>query len=307
MAVGVVVKVPEGWAGAGCGDRRAGSAWAFAVAGTWCWAAWVASCACCSRTGASPRSRRGSGRATAGGCRCGTHLPLVGCLRPGGVPGRAAVGRRPRGGWTLTLDPAFRPAEPGAAGGADRRPGSPRSGIRRRRSSGCGSCLGGMSNTPVRRRRCRRLSAGRGWPLPGAAWAGCCLLICGCSTWRRTGRWQRGVGRVLVDVARCGAVRARRLHWGCDLVRLGSRLEPGGFRCRPAAQGALLLRVSGLAAVRDPLWRELLVPWISLRPWGRVGQVVEVGGDFDDGPCCVVSSVTVWLDWVLGRTDPRAL
>ncbi|MEU0600643.1 SMI1/KNR4 family protein [Streptomyces sp. NPDC006393] len=209
-------------------------------------------------------------------------------------------------GWTLTVDPGFQPSEPGAADGAEpselRQAGDPAEAVERLRAvlrqhaerSGAAPEM----PTPVTEAQLAAAERHLGRPLPAdlralyleadgdggsEALAGYCWLSLdeamaerddhiGVPTWFG---WELGWRQVIFDADPPNTVRRCSGH-------------PGWLPFATWFDGNFL--AVDLAPAAD----------------GRPGQVIEVGRDFDDGPCYVASSVTAWLGQALGRPDPHA-
>ncbi|MFF4345023.1 SMI1/KNR4 family protein [Kitasatospora sp. NPDC001540] len=217
-------------------------------------------------------------------------------LEPGGGP---------ESGWTLTLDPTFEPPEPGAAEGAEpsRGPvGDPAEAVERLRAvlrqrverSGAGTEL----PAPVTEEQLAAAELRLGRPLPadlralyleadgdggsgvlaGYGWLSLDGALAerdefiGVPAWYG---WSLGWDKVVFDADPPNTVRRCSGH-------------PGWLPFATGFDGNFL--AVDLAPAAD----------------GRLGQVIEVGRDFDRGPRYVASSVTAWLGQALGLPDPHA-
>ncbi|OIK25448.1 SMI1/KNR4 family protein [Streptomyces malaysiense] len=215
-------------------------------------------------------------------------------------------GSGPEDGWTLTVDPGFRPSEPGAADGVEpsglRQAGDPAEAVERLRAvlRQHAERHGAEPEMPAPVTEAQLAAAERhlGRPLPAdlralyleadgdgdsEALDGYCWMpldgalaerddYIGVPTWYG---WELGWNNVIFDADPPNTVRRCSGH-------------PGWLPFATWFDGNFL--AVDLAPAAD----------------GRPGQVIEVGRDFDDGPRHVASSVTAWLGQVLGRPDPHA-
>ncbi|MFJ9695630.1 SMI1/KNR4 family protein [Kitasatospora sp. NPDC101183] len=209
-------------------------------------------------------------------------------------------------GWILTLDPDFRPSEPGAVDGAE--PSEPHPG-------------GDPSEAVERLRAVLRQHAertGREAPMPAPA------------TEEQLAAAELRLGRALPADLRAlyleadGDGGSEALDGYCWLSLDEALAAHDGYIGVPTWFG-WGLGWSQVVFDADPpntVRRSSGHPgWLPIATWfdgnyfavdlapaadGRPGQVIEVGRDFNEGPSHVASSVTAWLGQALGQPDPHA-
>ncbi len=215
-------------------------------------------------------------------------------------------GSGPEDGWTLTLDPGFRPSEPGAADdtepSAPSQAGVPEEAVERLRAvlRQHAERPGAEPEMPAPATEEQFVAAERhlGRPLPadlralyreadgdggseslgGHAWLSLDQALAGHDDYTAVPTWfgwELDRNQVIFDADPPNTVR-----------RCSGR--PGWLPFATRYDGNFL--AVDLAPAAD----------------GRPGQVIEVGRDFTDGPRYVASSVTAWLGGLLGRPDPHA-
>ncbi|MEW1911298.1 SMI1/KNR4 family protein [Kitasatospora sp. NPDC085895] len=218
-------------------------------------------------------------------------------LEPGGGP---------ESGWTLTVDPAFEPSEPGAAEGAEpsRRPaGDPAEAVDRLRAvlrqhvehSGAEPEL----SAPVTEEQLAAAERRLGRPLPADLRA-LYLEADG------DGGSEALAGYCWLSLA--GALAERDDYigvpawfgWSLDWDKVVFDADPPNTVRRCSGHPGWLPFATGLDG-------NFLAVDLAPAADGRPGQVIEVGRDFNGGPRYVASSVTAWLGQALGLPDPHAL
>ncbi|MFD9592002.1 SMI1/KNR4 family protein [Kitasatospora sp. NPDC059973] len=209
-------------------------------------------------------------------------------------------------GWTLTLDPDFQPSEPGSADGSEpsemRQAEDPAEAVERLRAilrqhaerSGAEPQMPAPVTeeqlAAAERRLGRALPAdlralyleadgdGDSVALNGYAWVPLDAALAqrddyvGVPTWFG---WQLGWNQVVFDADPPNTVRRCSGH-------------PGWLPFATWFDG------------------NFFAVDLAPAPDGRLGQVIEVGRDFNEGPRYVASSVTAWLGQALGQPDPYA-